>query len=208
MLCSRLRRPTPSDAARITRLIEACRPLDVNSTYAYLLLCHHFAETCVVAERDGEITGFLSAYLPPGRNDTVFVWQVAVAKSARGQGLAAALIDELLGRKACASVRFLEATISPSNRASQGLFQRLATRHGTDCRVSELFPTAIFDDVSGHEAEDLYRIGPFTSEPRDARSAVPKSNGTTCHTHSNDSNLTSAAIADRFQAFSNVHPAR
>jgi L-2,4-diaminobutyric acid acetyltransferase len=175
---SRLRRPASSDAAAIQRLIEACRPLDVNSTYAYLLLCHHFADTCVVAESDAETTGFLSAYLPPGREDSLFVWQVAVAESARGQRLASSMIEEALGRKACASVRFLEATVSPSNRASRALFEGFAARRGAECQVSELFPVKVFDGVQSHEPEELFRIGPFTPEHRDTRSAIPKSNGT------------------------------
>lgn len=159
---SHLRRPTPADAAGITRLIEACRPLDVNSTYAYLLLCHHFGDTCVVAEGDAGIVGFLSAYLPPGRGDTLFVWQVAVAESARGRGLASALVEETLGRESCSAVRFLEATVSPSNRASQALFQALARRLDTECRVSELFPQSLFGGGASHESEELFRIGPFT----------------------------------------------
>lgn len=165
----RLRSPVPSDAAAITRLIEACRPLDVNSTYAYLLLCHHFADTCVVAERDGQIVGFLSAYLPPGRSDTLFIWQVAIAATVRGQGLASALIEHVLSQDSGTAVRFVEATVSPSNAASQALMQSLARRRAVECRVSELFPASLFDGATQHEAEELYRIGPFSSRRAEVR---------------------------------------
>ena len=170
----RLRCPNPADAAGITRLIEACRPLDVNSTYAYLLLCHHFAGTCVVAEQHGGIAGFLSAYVPPGRNDTLFVWQVAVSNTARGQGLASSLIEEVMSRDAGEAVRFLEATVSPSNRASQALLRSFARRHGTECRVSACFPQSLFGEpsaheASAHEAEELYRIGPLKPRRAEAR---------------------------------------
>ncbi|MDD2638675.1 MAG: hypothetical protein PHO60_06890, partial [Methanothrix sp.] len=50
-----LRKPEVSDGAKIFNLVEICKPLDLNSVYSYLLLCHHFADTCVVAELDGEI---------------------------------------------------------------------------------------------------------------------------------------------------------
>ena len=39
----------------IWELISACPPLDTNSAYANLLQCTHFADTCVIAEREGRI---------------------------------------------------------------------------------------------------------------------------------------------------------
>ena len=40
--------PAVGDAKAIHALVGSCPPLDLNSTYAYLLLCAHFAETCVI----------------------------------------------------------------------------------------------------------------------------------------------------------------
>jgi L-2,4-diaminobutyric acid acetyltransferase len=59
------RKPTPADAADIHALVEECKPLDVNSTYAYLLLCSHFASTCIVAEDGRGLAGFISGYCKP-----------------------------------------------------------------------------------------------------------------------------------------------
>src|SRR3546814_7090005 len=50
------RNPVAEDAQAIHDLIAACPPLDTNSLYCNLLQCTHFAETCVLAERDGEIS--------------------------------------------------------------------------------------------------------------------------------------------------------
>src|SRR5690606_39264906 len=73
------RQPRRTDGAALHRLVSECPPLDVNSLYAYLLLCEHFSATCVVAESAGGlIDGFISAYVPPTRPDVIFVWQVAV----------------------------------------------------------------------------------------------------------------------------------
>src|SRR3546814_14353168 len=94
-----LRAPRRSDGAALHRLVSEWPPLDVNSLYAYLLLCEHFSATCVVAESAGGRTdGFVSAYLPPARPDVIFVWQVAVHSRARGQRLASAILCELLQR--------------------------------------------------------------------------------------------------------------
>lgn len=159
-----LREPSPADAPGITNLVRNCKPLDVNSHYAYLLLCHHFPKTCVVAVSGSKVVGFLSAYHPPERPDVIFVWQVAVSAGARGQGLAGRMLDELLQRKACAGVSFLETTISPSNQASQALFRKLAERLETGCETSELFSEELFAGVENHEPEVLFRIGPFSPE--------------------------------------------
>ncbi|MGS0756553.1 hypothetical protein ACVBEH_19100 [Roseateles sp. GG27B] len=49
------------DGAALHRLIAACPPLDLNSIYAYLLLCLHHSQTSVVAEIDGQIVGTVTA---------------------------------------------------------------------------------------------------------------------------------------------------
>lgn len=134
--------------------------LDRNSPYAYLMVGQYFGDTAVVAECDGEVVGFVAAFRVPARLDTVFVWQVAVAQSQRGKGLGSRLLQFVLQREACAEVHYLEATVTPSNRASDALFRGLARKLGTQCAVTECFPAAWFPGES-HEAELAYRIGPF-----------------------------------------------
>ena len=159
------------DGNDISRLVRRCPPLDVNSHYLYLLLCHHFAETCVVAESDGDLVGFLSGYRPPALDDTLFVWQVAVDPAFRGQRLARRLVEHVLQSDACRDVRFVTATISPSNRPSQAFFRSLAERLGARCEstslfTEEMFPPDLFPEGADHEAEDLYRVGPIPSSAR------------------------------------------
>ena len=161
-----LRMPTVADGSGISRLVRRCPPLDVNSHYLYLLLCHHFAETCVVAESDEKLIGFLSAYRPPRENDSLFVWQVAVDPAFRGQRLARRMVEHLLEGEACRDIRFVEATISPSNRQSQAFFHSLAEQLGAPCETAplfteEMFPNDLFPESTAHEAEDRYRIGPL-----------------------------------------------
>src|SRR3546814_7919148 len=82
----RFRMPKAEDGAAISKLIAACPPLDRNSAYCNLLQCSHFADTCIVAERDGYIAGWISGYRPPSEPDRFFIWQVAVSETARGAG--------------------------------------------------------------------------------------------------------------------------
>jgi len=157
------RHPTVQDAPAITRLIRECGGLDVNSHYAHLLLCHHFSGTCILAEDESELLGFVSAYRPPVDPGSLFIWQVAVARHARGTGIAGRMLGELVRCAAGGRVHFVEATISPSNTASQRLFESFARRHGAAISHRSLFSVELFHGVEQHESEDLYRIGPLPS---------------------------------------------
>jgi L-2,4-diaminobutyric acid acetyltransferase len=155
-----LRVPRKEDGAAVHALVEACKPLDLNSVYLYLLVCTHFAGTSVVAEVDGKIAGFTSAYVPPERPDTIFIWQVAVGEAARGQGLAKRLLREILSRPACRDVRFMETTVTPSNQPSRRLFASMSAELQADLTETVAFAGEDFGKAN-HEAEVLFRIGPF-----------------------------------------------
>lgn len=154
------REPGTADGASLHQLIQACPPLDLNSPYAYLLLCAHHARSCVVAESGNGLAGFVSAYRLPEAPDTVFVWQVAVAPAARGQDLARRMLEHLLQRPALADCRWLETTVTPSNKPSRRVFAGLAERHGLRREEREFFSSEHFGH-QGHEPEMLIRMGPL-----------------------------------------------
>lgn len=134
-----LRRPTAEDGPAVTALIAASPPLDPNSAYCNLLQCSDFAETCVVAERGGVIVGWISAYRPPSHPERIFVWQVAVAASARGEGLGGRMLDELAARPAVQDAGTLTTTITEANPASWALFGAFARRRGASLSKSGRF---------------------------------------------------------------------
>lgn len=155
-----LRSPAPGEGKQVHELVGRCPPLDLNSSYSYFLLCSHFRDTCVVAEQDGQLVGFLSAYLIPDRPHTLFAWQMAVDETARGQGLAGRMLEHLLKQPTCAMVRSVETTVSPSNLASRRVFTRLAEKLHTGS-AEETFLEAAQFGAEAHEAEQLIRIGPW-----------------------------------------------
>lgn len=163
-----IRPPREQDAEGIWNLVQETPPLDGNSPYAYLLLCTDFAATGAVAELGGEIVGFVLGYRPPARPEAWFVWQVAVCEAQRGRRLADALFDDVLRRAMPAGVTHLEATVTPSNRASWALFRGFAERVGATCRELPAFPSHLFPD-GAHEDEVRIRIGPLLSPPRRMR---------------------------------------
>ena len=161
-----VRSPRVKDAAEIWRLVSDCGVLDVNSPYAYLLICRDFSATSLVATMAGRLVGFVAAYIPPRRPDVIFVWQIGVSPTARGQGLARSLLVELLALPACRDVTFLEATVTPSNTASRRLFESLARTFGGELYLGPGFST---DDLgtARHEPENTVRISLIGSRHED-----------------------------------------
>ncbi len=156
-----LRKAVTSDGFRLHQLVAECPPLDPNSMYCNLLQCSHFAETCVAAELDGELVGFISGYIPPQQSDTLFVWQVAVHEKGRGQGLAKRMLKHIVAREVCREVTHLETTITEDNEASWALFRSFARDLGAVLEYHEHFAKeAHFGGL--HDSEFLLRIGPFT----------------------------------------------
>ncbi|MDQ6992611.1 MAG: diaminobutyrate acetyltransferase [Mariprofundus sp.] len=153
------RNPVANDGPAMHALVERCKPLDVNSLYCYLILCEHFSSTCLVVEDNNEVVGFITAYIPPEKRDTLFVWQVAVDARLRGQGIAKKMIRTLLSRSNLMRTSYIEGTVNPSNEASRSLFKSLAK--DCSCAFDEdlIFPAKMFGE-GDHEQENLMRVGP------------------------------------------------
>ena len=158
-----LRQPAALDGPAVHALVSRCPPLDVNSLYCNLLQCSMFSTTCIVAERNGEIVGFISGFIAPGSSNTLFIWQVAVAPEARGSGLGKAMLMALLQRPACQRVSQLQTTVTPSNQASWALFESLAKALNATLCSQELFTRETHFN-SQHETEMLVTIGKFTPD--------------------------------------------
>ncbi|PZE19640.1 diaminobutyrate acetyltransferase [Paenibacillus xerothermodurans] len=157
------RAAAPEDGAQVWELIRQAGSLDVNSAYSYLMLCDYFRDTCVVAEENDNIVGFVSAFRAPHSDDTLFIWQLAVARSHRRKGLGKSMIQTLLAREA-SRIRYVEATIGLSNTASRQLFTSLAKHYHTRFEVETGYDSPLFPPESEHETENLFRIGPLSVE--------------------------------------------
>jgi L-2,4-diaminobutyric acid acetyltransferase len=62
--------------------------------------------------------------------------------------------------------RWLEASVTPSNTASRKLFKSVARDHGVGCDIADFMLDSHFPD--GHEPEELFRIGPFEPNSKQA----------------------------------------
>ncbi|WP_028021470.1 diaminobutyrate acetyltransferase [Enterovibrio calviensis] len=149
--------PRIDDGIKIHSLIASCPPLDENSSYCNFLQSSHFNKTCIVAEHDGKVAGFISAYLKPDAPSELFVWQVAVSPDMRGKGLAYRMLQGLLKRKHLQHVVAVETTITRSNEGSWNLFRKLEAANGKKGEVSVFLDEA--QHFKGrHDTEFLFRI--------------------------------------------------
>jgi len=142
------------------RLVQACAPLDQNSSYCNLLQCSHFKDTSIAAIHNGTLVGCVTGYSIPNRPDTLFIWQVAVHHSARGKGLARTMLRNLYRRLASQGIQFIETSITPDNEASWRLFAGFATEHHAKTVRSVMFDHTLHFQGE-HDTEHLLRIGPL-----------------------------------------------
>ena len=156
----KLRKPNGEDGPRVTALVAASPPLDPNSAYCNLLQCTDFRDTCVVAERDGELLGWLSGYRVPAAPHRLFIWQIAISSGARGMGLATRMVEELLARPDVAGATEIVTTITDTNDASWGLFRSLARRLGAELTRSSRFDRETHF-AGQHDTEWEARIAPL-----------------------------------------------
>ena len=159
------RQPDKNDGAAIWEIVRKSGALDENSAYSYLMMSEYFADTCRVAYRGRRLAGFVAGFVPPRRPDTLFVWQIGVDPREQGRGLGRRLLHDLLATPACGHLRYLEATVTPSNRASERLFRGVADWFGAGCRIESVFAAQDFPGT-GHEAERRFRIGPIPTVGR------------------------------------------
>ncbi|WP_313237154.1 diaminobutyrate acetyltransferase [Sporosarcina ureae] len=152
--------PTVEDGKFIWQLIKDTKILDLNSSYSYLLWADQFSDTSIVVEDHGKLVGFISGFIQPKAQDTLFIWQVAVDESVRGKRLASRMLHTILQSDTCRNIRYLETTVTPSNIPSKNLFKGLARDLETECTITDGYTV---DQFPGgvHESEKLFRIGPF-----------------------------------------------
>ncbi len=99
------------------------------------------------------------SYLIPDRQNTLFIWQVAVSEKARGIGLASAMLSWLASHQNNHE-NWLETTITGDNKASWSLFKGFARDRKASLNRSTMFDSELHFNHK-HDTEYLVRIGPF-----------------------------------------------
>jgi L-2,4-diaminobutyric acid acetyltransferase len=151
-------------------LVASCKPLDENSLYCNLLQASHFGATSMSAWRQAnpklepQLIGSITGYRLPNDPHTLFVWQVAVDKQARGQGLGLQLLSHLLAHllinQSQTAVTHLQTSITANNTASWALFERFAKQLAAPTRAGVLFEHSAHFGGSA-PTEHVLTVGPI-----------------------------------------------
>jgi L-2,4-diaminobutyric acid acetyltransferase len=155
------RQPNPTDGLAVWQAVQQAGTLEVNSAYFYLIFCTDFADTCLVAEYNGEVIGVVVGYHPPADPQTAFCWQIGMVPHWQGRGLGKRLLSAWLALPGNRDVNWVTATVAEDNAASDSLFRGLARDLGVACEVTPHFTESLLQP--GHRPEPLYRIGPIHS---------------------------------------------
>jgi aspartate-semialdehyde dehydrogenase len=167
----RFRVPTldENDGLAMHRIAKLSGVLETNTPYCYSLYVHHFGrDGCIIATHEptqNEPVGYIQGHRPPDQPDTVFVWQIGVDVSVQAKGIGTELLVQLAKRlHDTHDVRYLEATVTPSNVPSCKMFRGFARRLGVPCTETSLFGIEHLtpqQSSTPHECENLFCIGPF-----------------------------------------------
>jgi L-2,4-diaminobutyric acid acetyltransferase len=150
--------PTKKNGSAVEKLIKRCPPLDLNSTYHYLIQSYYFNRTCSVAFDGEKIVAFVSGFIKPTNKNCLFIWQVAIDEDYRGKGLGIELIEFLLNQNK--EVNTIETTITKNNIASRRMFQKIVEKYETRMSEETLFDKE--EDFSNeHDSEMLITISPI-----------------------------------------------
>jgi predicted GNAT superfamily acetyltransferase len=112
-----LRTAEATDYDRIISVVDDWwgRPLRHILPRLYL---DHFHATSFVAERDGDLAGFLVGFLSPSLHDVAYIHFVGVDPRSRGSGLGRLLYERFFGLAAADGRRVVRAITSQVNSGS------------------------------------------------------------------------------------------
>lgn len=119
------------------------------AAYLYWMLGAYFPSTCLVAEEDGRICGYIGA-LPSAEKEMVFIWQIAVAKAIRGRGVAKSLLCSVLQRARGMGFSKIEIAISEENTACIRLLQSAAAEIGYHIEEAGTYADEQFQETIYH----------------------------------------------------------
>lgn len=146
-----------SDVDMVRKFVSLCKPLDLHSPFTYWILAKYFRDYCFILLEEDKIIGFISSIKSASDYNNLYLWQIGIAESKRGQGYAAMLIDKVVEQARKSDCKKIQFSIAPENEPSHNAFNSYADINGlTMDRIDKL---EINDTLSGIiEFEDIYEI--------------------------------------------------
>ena len=120
-LVDSIRQMLPADVPAVSELIRSTLELDY-SMDTYLAMFSFWPAGAIVAERAGEVVGFLGAVIQAEGEARILVF--AVHPHHRGQGIGSSLLREFLIRCSGNGVRIVTLEVRESNRAAIRFYEK------------------------------------------------------------------------------------
>ncbi len=79
------------------------------------LFVKHFADTCIVAEQDGELAGFVIGFVSQSKPDSAYIHFTSTNPAFRGQGIGRKLYDrfyQIVAEKECSKIYSVTSTVN------------------------------------------------------------------------------------------------
>ena len=156
--------PRKEDGISVAELIKRCPPLDLNSTYHYLIQSHYFSKTCSIAFDNKKVVAFVSGFINSSKNNSLFIWQVAIDENYRGKELGIELIEFILNQNK--NLDSIETTVTETNLASRRMFEKFCEKYQIKLSEQTLFNKEQ-DFSNEHDSEILLKIGPLNKGKKD-----------------------------------------
>lgn len=151
-----IRNATTNDYSVLRTLAKENKPLDLHTPYTYWVCCNYYSQYCFVLERNHRPIGYIMAI---SNKDCVFVWQIAISESFRGQHLSGILIDAVAKKAIADGYSELQVTISPKNLASYYSFYNYSKSSNFAFeKIGELTVEDKEENILQTENEIIYRI--------------------------------------------------
>lgn len=143
----KIRQMSEEDIPKIRELISQGSPfVKVYNDYVYWMLGKYEEENCFLAEKDGKIVGILTSIVSLKR-DCLFVWQVAVDKEERKQGIGGMLLSCAARRAKNYGLSALEFGVDPENKPCIQLIMRMTKEWGSQLKTMEEYRDQTFFEM-------------------------------------------------------------
>ena len=122
-----VRQASPEDYDVVIRVVDAWWGRPIADALDRLFFDHFFA-TSTIAEADGELAGFLVAFLSPSQPDAAYIHFLGVDPRHRRSGLARRLYEDFFALAARAGGTRVGAITAPVNTGSIAFHERMGFR--------------------------------------------------------------------------------
>ena len=143
----KIRQMNREDIPKVRELISQGEPyVKVYSHYVYWIMCSYEGETCFLAEKDGKIVGVLTGVVSKEK-DCLFVWQVAIAKEERRQGIGRLLFACAARSAKNLGLSALEFGVDPENKPCIQLIMHMTKEWGSQLKTVEEYRDQVFFEI-------------------------------------------------------------